>query len=80
MLGDRKFSLASLGAQSTGPPSLYNGSVICSESKDSRKPSSFMEVSMTRISAGDLLPSQRPPPPTRVMNHSLRAGVGFPRS
>lgn len=60
-------------------PSKPTGGVICSESADSRKPSS-MEVSMTRISAGKLLLSRGMPPPARAMNHSLRAGVGFPTS
>lgn len=59
--------------------SLYTGGVICSESADSRKPSS-MEVSMTRISVGKLLLSRGMPPPARAMNHSPRAGVGFPTS
>lgn len=67
------------GAGAMGYRAYSLGAVICSESADSRKPSS-MEVSMTRISVGKLLLSRGMPPPARAMNHSLRAGVGFPTS
>lgn len=78
MLRDKKSSLASLGEH--GPPRLSTEGAICSELRDSRKLSSAMGVSMAGISAERLLLSWGLPPLARAVNHSLREGVGFPRS
>ena len=83
MLRDKKSSLANLGGGGGAgamATQLMTKGVIGSELEDIRKLSSAMGVSMTRSPAERLLLSWGLPPLARAMNHSLREGVGFPRS